>query len=191
MVPHAEIFFMKKAISTESTQANIAKVIDLLSATPGQLDRLRARVTVEQLRQPLKPGERSLIGALAHLIHCEARSSEAIYLALLAREPVIPAIHPERQWGKLLRYDLLDASELLSYFRLRRAVLMRVLTSLTDTQWQRVVYEPGKKRRESVYWQARSMALHELGHITDVESKLSGYHKAASSVPVIMRPGED
>ena len=162
---------MKKAISTEATTANIATIMELLADTPIQLERLSTGLPSEKLRQPVKPGERSFIEALAHLIHCEARSSEAIYLALLVSEPIVPAVHPERQWGKLLRFDLLDVSDLLAYFKLRRAVLLRVLASLTDIQWERAVCEPGKKRKESVYWRARSMALHELEHITDVQSR--------------------
>lgn len=163
---------MKKAISTQSTKANITSVMDLLADTPVRLERLSTRLDPEQARQPMQPGERSFGEVVAHLIHCEARSSEAIYLALLASEPVLPSIHPERGWGKLLRFDLLDASDLLVYFRLRRTVLLRVLASLADAQWERSVCEERKKRKESVYWRARALALHELEHIMDVQSKL-------------------
>src|SRR5919106_1675274 len=117
---------MKKIISTEATNANIARVKDLLAETPGKLESLSKRFSIEQFRQPLGVGERSFTEDLAHLIHCEARSSEAIYLALLADEPVFIDIHPERQWGKLLRYDLLKFSDLLPYFKLRRTILLRV-----------------------------------------------------------------
>ena len=75
--------------------------------------------------------------------------------------------------GKLLRYDLLAFSDLLGYFKLRRIVLLRVLGSLTEEQWSRSIREAGKKRKESVYWRARSIAIHELEHLSDIESKLS------------------
>jgi hypothetical protein len=109
---------------------------------------------------------------LAHLVNCEARSSEAIYLALLADEPYLLDIHPERQRGKLLRLDQFDFSELLSYFNFRRTVLLCVLHSLKEEQWARVVREEGKQRKESVYWLARSIAMHELEHLTDLRNKL-------------------
>lgn len=96
-------------------------IIDLLTDAPEKLEQLSQSLSQSQLRQPLGSGERSLTEALAHLLHCEARSSEAIYLALLAEEPIFVDIHPERQFGKLLRYDLLAYSELLTYFKLRRA----------------------------------------------------------------------
>jgi hypothetical protein len=170
---------MKKAVSTEPTNANIARVLDLLADTPRKLVRLSAGLADEQLRQPLGEGERSFgersfTEDLAHLLNSEARSSEAIYLALLAEEPLLVDIHPERQWGKLLRYDQLDFWDLLAYFKLRRTVLLRVLASLRGEQWSRTIREEGKQRKESVYWRARAMALHEEEHLADLESKIGG-----------------
>ena len=163
---------MKKTIPTELTGANIAKVTTLLADTPGELERLSKGLSSERLCQPLGSGERSFTEDLAHLIHSEARSSEAIYLALLADEPTFPDIHSERQWGKLLRFDLFPFSDLLAYFKLRRHVLLRVLASLTEEQWARTIREEGKQRQESVYWRARSLAMHELEHLSDLQSKL-------------------
>jgi len=164
---------MKKGISTDLTNANIAKVTELLADTPVKLETLCKPFTSEQLHQPLGAGERSFTEAIAHLIHCEARSSEAIYMALLLDEPLFPNVHPERQWGKLLKFDLLPLPDLLAYFRLRRAVLLRVLASLTEAQWARTIREADKKRQESVYWRARTIAMHELEHLIDLQSKLT------------------
>ena len=163
---------MKKAVSTDLTSVNIVKVKELLADAPIQLENLSRPLSEEQLRQPLGAGERSFTENLAHLIHAEARSSEAIYLALLMNEPLVPDIHPERQWGKLLRYDLLSFHELLAYFKVRRAILLGVLGSLTEEQWARTIHEAGKKRQESVYWRARTVAMHELEHLTVLQSKL-------------------
>ncbi|MGZ9223624.1 MAG: DinB family protein [Anaerolineales bacterium] len=164
---------MKKTVSTDLTGTNIAKVMELLADSPVQVESLCTSLSEEQLRQPLGAGQRSFTEDLAHLIHTEARSSEAIYLALLLDEQLIPDIHPERQWGKLLRYDLLSFHELLAYFKLRRAILLRVLASLTEEQWARSIREAGKKRQESVYWRARTIAMHELDHLTDLQHKRS------------------
>jgi hypothetical protein len=164
---------MKKTISTDLTSVNISKVTELLAKVPMQLEMLSKSLTSEQLIQPLGSGERSFTEDLAHLINSEARSSEAIYLAILVDEPFVPDIHSERQWGKLLRYDLLLFSDLLVYFKLRRSVLLRVLASLTKEQWGRSIREEGKKRKESIYWRARSIAMHELDHLTDLQNKQS------------------
>ncbi|HNK64446.1 MAG TPA: hypothetical protein PLE14_10340 [Anaerolineales bacterium] len=90
-------------------------------------------------RQPLGKGERTPAEVLAHLIHGEARSAEMIYQALLVDEPYFADIHPERDWGKLLRFDLLGHMELLAYFNIRRKVLLKVLTRLNESQWSRSV----------------------------------------------------
>ena len=164
---------MKKSVSPSLTKANIAKVMELLADTAPKLESLCKSLNSEQLRQPLGTGERSCTEDLAHLIHSEARTSEAIYLALLLDQPLVPDIHSERDWGKLLRYDLLAFSDLLAYFKIRRAILLRVLDSLTDEQWARSIRENGKNRQESVYWRARTVAIHELDHLGDLESKLT------------------
>lgn len=163
----------KKVISTEITETNIAQVIELLSNTPRKLEDVLSRFSDEQLKKPLGKGERSLTENLAHLLHCEARSSECIYLALLKDQATYEDIHPEREFGKLIRYDLFSFKSLLDYFIFRRTALLRVLSSLKAEQWARSISEKGKKRKESVYWQARSMSLHELEHITAIETLLA------------------
>jgi hypothetical protein len=44
---------MKKAISTDLTDTNIAKVLELLAETPAQLESLSKGISEEQLCQPL------------------------------------------------------------------------------------------------------------------------------------------
>jgi len=163
---------MKKALSTELTKTNITQVLVLLTGTPEELEKVSQQLDAAQLSQSLRPGERSPTEILAHLLNCEARSAEAIYAALLVKEPLLLSIHPERQFGNLIRYDLLPFADLLAYFRFRRVVLLRVLASLTESQWGRTIREEGKKRQESVYWQARALALHEVEHLSEIEGKL-------------------
>ncbi|HEY3476789.1 MAG TPA: DinB family protein [Anaerolineales bacterium] len=163
---------MNKTISTELTRQNTANVIELLADMPGRLEQLSQPLSDVQLQRPLGSDERSFTEVLAHLINSEARSSEAIYLALLAHEPVVPNIHPERQWGRLLKFEQLPFPDLMTYFKLRRTILLRVLSSLREEQWTRVIREEGKKRKESVYWRARSLALHELEHLSDLQRRL-------------------
>jgi len=163
---------MKKQISTEQNKSNIQEVIQLLRKTPARLESLSRGLSEQELRSPLGSGERTPTEILAHIINCEALTSESIYLALLRNEPLLVGLHAERDLGKLLRFDTLPFLDLLAYFKLRRAVLLRVLESLTEQKWSRVVQEAGKQRRESVYWRARGQALHELEHLVDLENKL-------------------
>ena len=163
---------MKKSITTDQTPANIAQVVQILTDSPTRLEALSKTVSAEKLSQPLGKGERTPTEVLAHVLNGEARWSEMIYQALLVNEPFFADIHPERDWGKLLRFDLLDFSELLAYFIIRRKVLLRVLFRLKEKDWGRAVREEGKQRRESVYWRARTIAMHELDHVGNLESKL-------------------
>lgn len=163
---------MKQSISTSQTHENISKVLEVLTETPKKLEALSKGLSKEQLTQPLGKGERSFTEDLTHLINGEARSSEMIYQALLSHEPLFADIHPDRDWGKLTRFDLLDFSDLLDYFKTRRKILLRVLSGLKEAEWSRAIREEGKKRKESVYWRARAIAMHELEHIQDLEKKI-------------------
>jgi hypothetical protein len=168
---------MKDTFSNEQTSANIAKVLEILTASPTRLEELSKSVSAERLRQPLGKGERTPTEVLAHVINGEAPSAEMIYQALLVDEPFFAQLHPDRNWGKLVRFDLLDFSELLAYFITRRKVLLRVLTGLKDKDWRRAIREEGKQRKESVYWRARSLVMHELDHLGDLEKKLNNKEK--------------
>jgi hypothetical protein len=163
---------MNQKISTDQTSENISKILEILTETPKKLEALSKGLTKEQLTQPLGTGERSFTEDLTHLINGEARSSEMIYQALLVKEPFFSDFHPDRDWGKLTRFDLLDFSDLLNYFKIRRKVLLKVLSELKEVEWSRTVREEGKKRKESVYWRARTIVMHELDHIQDLEKKL-------------------
>ena len=163
---------MSKPISTEQTAENIANVIEALAESPVRLEALVKSTPADKLSQPLGKGERTPAEVLAHIINGEARSSEMIYQALLVKEPFFADFHPDRDWGKLTRFDLLDFSDLLAYFKIRRKVLLRVLSGLKEKDWARAVREEGKQRKESVYWRARTIAMHELDHLEDLERKL-------------------
>lgn len=163
---------MNKILSTDQTSENISKVLEVLAETPKKLEALSKDLSKEQLREPLGKGERSFTEDLTHLINGEARSSEMIYQALLVHEPLFADVHPDRDWGKLTRFDLLDFSDLLNYFKTRRKILLRVLSELKEAEWSRTIREEGKKRNESVYWRARTIVMHELDHVGDLEKKL-------------------
>jgi hypothetical protein len=162
---------MKKSIPTEQTPANVARVLALLAETPDRLADLSRGLSEEELRRPLAPGGRAFAEVLAHLINTESRTNESIVLAVALHEPLLANLHAEREYGRLLRHDRMPFADCLAYFRFRRAVLLRLLESLSDKQWARVIREEGKQRRESVYWRARGMALHELEHLAELGTR--------------------
>jgi hypothetical protein len=164
---------MNKPITTDQTPENIANVMEVLTESPIRLEALSKSLSAEKLRQPLGKDERTPTEVLAHMINGEARSAEMIYQALLVNEPFFADFHPDRNWGKLTRFDLLDFSELLAYFKIRRKVLLHVLSGLKEKDWGRVVREEGKQRKESVYLRARQIVMHELDHLGDLEKKFN------------------
>ena|SRR5688572_11316964 len=168
---------MNKTLSTDQTPENISKILEMLAETPKKLEVLSKGLSKEKLREPLGKGERSFTEDLTHLINGEARSSEMIYQALLVDEPFFADFHPDRDWGKLTRFDLLDFSDLLNYFKTRRKILLRVLSELKEADWSKAVREEGKKRKESVYWRARTIVMHELDHVGDLEKKIGTIKK--------------
>jgi hypothetical protein len=107
-----------------------------------------------------------------HLLNSEAVTAQAIFLARLVDEPTLAVIQSERGWGKLVHFDHYTSAELLTYYTFRRRVVMNVQRSLSDEQWERVVREAGKIRKESVSWKARALALHEVDHLIDLRLKL-------------------
>jgi DinB superfamily len=164
---------IKDTVSTELTPEHVEQVKGILADTEELILRLSTGMSEDQLRRPMGKGERSFVETLAHILHCESRNTEAITLALLVKEPAIVRVHAERDFGNLMRYDLWSFADLMAYFRIRRAALLRVLDSLKPTQWARVIVEAGKARKESVYWLVRGQATHELEHLDDLEKKLT------------------
>ena len=161
----------KLKIDTEFSMANAMVIQQILSESPAKMADLSRQLSRDQLSQPLGEGERSYLQTVVHIINCEARVTENIYAALLLKEPHVLKIHPERQYGQLLRFEQFPLADLIAYFKLRRAALSRVLTELTERRWKHVIVEASKQRRESVYLLCRGMALHEYQHILDLEFK--------------------
>jgi hypothetical protein len=159
-----------KSIPTAQTTANIARICALLAEVPARLTALSAGKGEDELRRPRASGERSFAEMLAHLLTCEARTADAIYLALLLETPLLHELHPERQIGPLLRFDQCECSELLRYFATRRKILLNVLHTLDEARWACRTQEEGKQRHESVYRWARSLALHEDEHLLEFEA---------------------
>ncbi|MYE27817.1 MAG: DinB family protein [Chloroflexi bacterium] len=163
---------LHKRLARSPSSERIELVLDVLGATPAKLQDLADGLSKEALTRPLGEGERSFKRDLTHLIYCAERGAIPIYYALTAEQPFMPRIHAERQWGKLLRYEAFDMPDLFTYFSFNRRALLNVLNGLTPRQWERAVRPEGKKRKESVYYTARGLCVHEYGHLEDLAKKL-------------------
>ena len=163
---------LRKRLTARTSDERIALILDTLEAAPGRLRELSDGLSGAQLNLPLGAGERSFKRDLTHLIYCAERGAIPIYYALASDQPLMPRIHAERQWGKLLRYEAFALPELFAYFSFSRRALLNVLRRLSSPQWQRTIQPEGKRRQESVYYSARGLCLHEYGHLEDLARKL-------------------
>ena len=163
---------LHKRLSTQPSDARIALILQVLAAAPERLRELGSGLTEAELTTPLGAGERSFKRDLTHLIYCAERGADPIHHALLLKDAFMPRIHAERDWGALMRYEAFEIAELMAYFTFRRRALLRILQGLSREQWERAVRREGVKRKESVYYAARGLAVHELGHLEDLAGKL-------------------
>lgn len=163
---------LRKILATQASDERIGLMLDHLEVAPQRLLNLAAGLSERELSAPLGEGERSFKRDLTHLCYCAERGSDPIHHALLLKEPFMPRIHAERDWGALMRYEDFSIPELLAYFQFRRRALMRILRGLRRKQWERTMRREGLKRSESVYYAARGLCLHELTHLEDLAKKL-------------------
>ena len=163
---------LHKRLITRPSAARIALILQVLEAAPSRLRALSKGFTEAELTTPLGEGERSFKRDLTHIIYCAERGADPIHHALLLDDAFMPRIHAERDWGALMRYEAFEIAELMAYLDFRRAALLRILTGLCPEQWERSVRREGVRRRESVYYCARGLSIHELGHLEDLAGKL-------------------
>ena len=163
---------LHKRLATRPSGERIALILQVLAAAPERLRGLSRGLTEAELTTPLGAGERSFKRDLTHLIYCAERGADPIHHALLLDDAFLPRVHAERDWGALMRYEAFDIAELMAYFTFRRTALLRILQGLSRGQWERTTRREGVKRAESVYYSARGVAVHELGHLEDLAGKL-------------------
>lgn len=155
----------KKSIPTGQSESGIINIYSTLNSIHAELMTLSKQINPDDLNKPLTPGKRSYNQNIIHLLNSENLNSMIIIQALTIDKPEILPIHSERDIGALSLFDNLNTKELLTYFKLRRKILMSLLNSLTYEQWARQIIEENKNRHESIYRRARSLALHEYEHI--------------------------
>lgn len=163
---------LHRRLTTKPSDTRIALILQVLEAAPGRLRALSSGLSESDLTAPLGEGERSFKRDLTHLIYCAERGADPINHALLLPDAFMPRIHAERDWGALMRYETFEIAKLMAYFDFRRAALLQILRGLSQAQWARSIRREGVNRRESVYYSARGLAIHELGHLEDLAGKL-------------------
>ena len=149
-------------ITTNISEENIKNILNILEISTERM--MNIANLVDDIDSPLLEGKRSFKDTVAHLIHCDIKSTNEISLALMKKGAKVEKIHSERDIGKLFKLKKYDIKNLFEYFRFRRAILLGILKELKFKDWERFVIEGWKKRNESVFWKCRGLALHEKHH---------------------------
>lgn len=142
--------------------------LEQLRQTPAAIHTLTKQLPAEKLETAPK-GVWSVKDNLAHLDSCAEVWGYSIYAMLRFDTPVMAKFHP-REWTAAVKYRNISFTELLQKFTIDRKLLLGILEKLKPEKWERIAMID--RRPFSVYAQARRMALHEVGHITQIEEFL-------------------
>jgi hypothetical protein len=153
----------------------VETVLQLLSATPRGLVAMTGDLDPARLNFKPDADTWSVSEILAHLRSCADVWGGSIQ-AMLAREhPTLRYISP-RTWIRKTDYPRLDFRPSLAAFTQQRAELVRSLKVLDLDGWSRGATFTGtmKGREQTVLNYAQRMADHEVQHLAQIASLLTG-----------------
>jgi DinB superfamily len=138
--------------------------------TPGILAELIAGVPEAALRQRPHPDKWSVGEIIAHLAEDELTSSWR-YRQMIENSGCALSAFNQEEWARLGDYASWRPAEGLQMFRLLREANLRMLSRLTDEEWERfgVHAERGKFSVRDLAWH---MAGHDMNHVEQVRSIL-------------------
>ncbi len=141
------------------------------SQTPRVLAQLVAGVSEQKLRQRPQADKWSVNEILAHLAEDEVVTSWR-YRQMIENSGCDLAAFDQDTWARLGHYASWQTLDALEMFRLLREANLRLLSRLTDAEWERygVHAERGKISLRDL---ARHMAGHDMNHIAQVRAILS------------------
>jgi hypothetical protein len=137
---------------------------------PGILAELIGGVPEPALRQRPTPGKWSVGEIIAHLAEDELTSSWR-YRQMIENSGCALSAFSQDEWARLGDYASWRPADALQMFRLLREANLRMMSRLTDEEWNRfgVHAERGKI---SVRDLARHMAGHDMHHVEQVRAIL-------------------
>ena len=133
---------------------------------PAVLARLIADVPESILRRPPGPGKWSVVAILAHLAEDELSSSWR-YRQMLEKPGVALDSFDQEEWARRGQYDSWNPHEAIAMFRLLRAANVRLLSKLTQEEWQRWGTH-AERGRMTVAELAGHMPDHDAKHMEQI-----------------------
>lgn len=142
--------------------------IDIMRATPGDLQRLLADMPALQMDQPTAPGKWSLREILAHLADCELVWAFRIRQAL---ETPGATVTPFDQDVWATRYSAYTADAAMATFLNLRAWNLALLTTVTPAEKSNLLTHP-ERGTFPLAELLESIAGHDRNHIVRLEELL-------------------
>jgi len=148
----------------------LQQVIARQREAPGVLDRLIAGAPETALRRPPAPGQWSAVAVIAHLAEDELSSSWR-YRQMLEHPGIALPSFDQDEWARRGNYPSWDLADALDMFRLLRQANVRLLSGLTDEEWDRWGTH-AERGRMTVADLARHMPEHDARHLAQIERAL-------------------
>lgn len=146
--------------------------MDVLAATPRQVERLIKGLTRKRLGKRPSPEKWSVTEILAHLADVEIVQGFRIRLILGSNGTTIQGFDQD-VWARYSDYASHDPALSLEGYRVNRQRTIRLLKSLPKEMWDSygVHSERGK---ESVKRVSEMMAGHDINHLRQIQAILKG-----------------
>ena len=155
------------------TPPDIVQIISLLAETPPRIASAVSGLDHRLLNSKPDPNSWSVSDILAHLNACAEVWGTQIDQMLAQNNPTLRHISP-RTWIRRTEFPTLTFPEGFIVFTDQREKLMDVLMTLEDEKWENSAVS--KNRTHTVYSHARRMALHEQGHLEQIEAVVGAFH---------------
>ena len=126
-----------------------------------------AGLSEADLRRPERPGKWSIAQVIQHLADGELVTGYR-YRAAIAQDGIEIAGYDQDAWADNLHYADADVESALTDLAALRAANLRLLSRLTEEEWQRAGMH-AERGRESVRQLARLDAGHDLLHRRQIE----------------------
>jgi hypothetical protein len=156
--------------------AEIETVLQLLSATPRRLEAMTRGLDSTRLHFKPDAAAWSVSDILAHLRACADVWGDSIRAMLARDHPTLRYVSP-RTWMRKTDYPALEFRQSFAAFAQQRRELVRSLKAIDRDGWSRGATFTGttKGREQTVLNYARRIAEHEVQHLEQVASLVSGH----------------
>lgn len=139
----------------------------ILSETTGRVGELVGRCAAEVLRRPEEPGKWSVVEVVQHMADAELVWAYRLRLVAAQNGAELTGYDQDR-WATALGYRDAGLENALGQLRLLRDANLRLLRSLTPSQWLHVGRH-AERGEESIEHMVGLYAGHDLVHLRQLE----------------------